>query len=110
MNSILGLLTMCRKAGKLNMGMDMMKAACAGKTACGVYCATDISAKSLKEVRFVCGKDKVKLYSLGVSMDEIWADLGKRTGILAVCDAGFNKKAASMCEEISINADENGEQ
>ncbi len=96
---------MCRKAGKLTMGMDMVKGACHDGIAKGVYVATDLSKKSLKEVMFTCSKDSVKLYSAGMDMQTICDSIGKKTGILAICDAGFNKKAASQCEEIKIDTE-----
>lgn len=101
--NISGLLSMCRKAGKLTMGMDMVKGSCHDGTARGVYVATDLSQKSLKEVMYACNKDSVKLYSAGMDMQTISDSIGKRTGILAICDPGFNKKAASQCEEIEID-------
>ena len=43
MNNKIGLVTMCRKAGKLVMGMDMVKDACNTGKACAVFAATDFS-------------------------------------------------------------------
>ncbi|MBQ7980124.1 MAG: ribosomal L7Ae/L30e/S12e/Gadd45 family protein [Oscillospiraceae bacterium] len=100
---ISGLLSICRKAGKLCMGMDMVKSACHDGEARGVYVATDLSKKSLKEMMYVCYRDSVKLYSAGMNMQEIADSIGKKTGILAICDAGFNKKARSVTDEIEID-------
>ena len=36
MNNKIGLVTMCRKAGKLVMGMDMVKDACNRQSLCSV--------------------------------------------------------------------------
>ena len=79
MNNKIGLVTMCRKAGKLVMGMDMVKDACNTGKACAVFAATDFSPKSLKEIKFNCYKNGIKLYSLGMTMDDIHFGLGKRT-------------------------------
>ena len=46
MNNKIGLVTMCRKAGKLVMGMDMVKDACNTGKACAVFAATDFSPVS----------------------------------------------------------------
>lgn len=100
---ISGLLSICRRAGKLCMGMDMVKSACHEGEAKGVYVATDLSKKSLKEVMYVCYRDSVKLYSAGMDMQAIADSIGKRTGVLAICDAGFNKKARTVAEEIEID-------
>lgn len=91
MTDIMGLVTMCRRAGKLKMGMDMTKNACAAGEASGVLVASDISEKSLKEVKYFCQKHNVVIYSMGMDMDEVSIELGKKTGILAVCDMGFMK-------------------
>lgn len=102
MNNKMGLVTMCRKAGKLSLGMDMAKDACKNGAAFAVFTASDLSEKSLKEARFVCGKYGVKLYSLGMTMDEIWNDLGKRAGVMAMTDKGFAKSCAKGLEEIPV--------
>lgn len=102
-NNKLGLLSMCRKAGRLSMGMDMVKDACNTGSAKGVFVADDLSEKSLKEARFVCGRNGIKLYALGMSMDEIAQGLGKRTGLIAVTDAGFAKSCAKGLEEIDTD-------
>lgn len=101
--NISGLLSMCRKAGKLTMGMDMVKSACHEGEAYGVYVATDLSKKSLKEVMFICFRDGVKLYCADMDMQQISDSIGKRTGVLAICDAGFNKKASTVATPMEID-------
>lgn len=100
MSDIMGTITMCRRAGKLQMGMDMMKDSCVNGIAKGVLVATDISQKSLKEVKFVCKKYNLPIYSLGITMDEVGIRLGKKIGICSVCDKGFMKKIGSVLLEI----------
>ena len=106
MNNKIGLVTMCRKAGKLVMGMDMVKDACNTGKACAVFAATDFSPKSLKEIKFNCYKNGIKLYSLGMTMDDIHFGLGKRTGVIAICEGGFAKACAKGLEEIPIDENE----
>lgn len=103
-----GILSMSRKAGKLVMGMDMVKDACAVGNAKAVFTASDISEKSLKEVRYTCARYEVKLYALGMTMDEIALGLGKRVGVAAMTDAGFAKSCAKGLEEIAVDKDEFG--
>ena len=103
-----GILSMSRKAGKLVMGMDMVKDACSAGNAKAVFTATDISEKSLKEVRYTCAKYDVKLYALGMTMDEVALGLGKRVGVVAMTDAGFAKSCAKGLEEVIIDKDEFG--
>lgn len=103
-----GILSMSRKAGKLVMGMDMVKDACSVGNAKAVFTAADISEKSLKEVRYTCAKYDVKLYALGMNMDEVAMGLGKRVGVVAMTDAGFAKSCAKGLEEVIIDKDEFG--
>ena len=88
------------------MGMDMVKDACNTGKACAVFAATDFSPKSLKEIKFNCYKNGIKLYSLGMTMDDIHFGLGKRTGVVAICEGGFAKACANGLEEIPIDENE----
>ena len=97
MNKLLGLLTMCRKAGKLQMGFDPMKEALTGKKAKAVIIAADVSPKTEKEARFFADKSGVPAKKTDTSLDEIYQALGKRAGILTICDDGFAKKALDIC-------------
>lgn len=103
MSDISGLLTICRRAGKLVLGMDEVKSACRGKRAFGVIIASDLSAKSFKEIAFVCGEEAVPLYRSDMSMDDIGAALGKVYGIIAVADNGFMKAAAKKLTKVNYN-------
>lgn len=106
MNNKMGLLTMCRKAGKLRLGMDMTKTSCKNGEAAAVFVASDFSAKSLKEVKFVCSRENVPLYSLGITMEEIWYDLGKKVGVMTITDGGFASSCAKGLEQIEIDENE----
>ncbi len=105
MADISGTLTMCRRAGKLVLGMDEVKNACKGGRAFGVLVASDVSAKTFKEIKFVCGTENVSLYGAEMTMDEIGNCLGKRFGILAVTDSGFMKAMAKKLKRIEIDVD-----
>lgn len=101
-----GILSMCRKAGKLVMGMDMVKEACNVREAKAVFAASDLSPKSLKEVKYFCNKNNVKLFALDMTMDEVGFGLGKRVGIIAVTDGGFAKSCQKDLELIEIDENE----
>lgn len=101
MNNLMGLLTMARRAGKVQMGMDMTKDAVKNGVAKAVLVANDVSEKSLKEVKYVCKRyGDVKIYSMELSMDEVGYDLGKKVGIVALCDKGFAKKISTLLKMI----------
>ncbi|MBO5447939.1 MAG: ribosomal L7Ae/L30e/S12e/Gadd45 family protein [Ruminococcus sp.] len=97
---------MCRKAGKLAMGMDMVKDSCMNGSAKAVFAAADFSPKSLKEIKFACARYGVKLYSLDMTMDEIGSGLGKRTGVIAMTDSGFAVSCAKGLKPVEIDPDE----
>lgn len=103
MSDISGLLTICRRAGKLVLGMDEVKSACRSGKAKGVLITSDISAKSFKEIAFVCGEEEIPLYRCDMTMDDIGAALGKVYGIIAVADSGFMKAAAKKLTKVNYN-------
>lgn len=96
---------MARRAGKLSLGMDMSKDACKNGISKGICVAVDISSKSLKEIMFVCNLENVPIYSLGINMESVGTELGKKVGIISVNDSGFMKKAKTYMEEIEIDND-----
>jgi ribosomal protein L7Ae-like RNA K-turn-binding protein len=101
-----GLLSMCRKAGKLKCGMDIVKSACESGEAKAVFTASDLSPKSLKEIRFSCAKNGVKIYGLELTMQKAADTMGKKTGIFAVTDGGFAKALAKGAEDLSADIKE----
>ena len=103
MNKIMGLLTMARRAGKLSLGMDMSRDACKNGISKGVCTASDISPRSLKEIKFICANENVPLYSLGMDMEAVGVELGKKVGIISVNDGGFMGKAKIYMKEIEID-------
>lgn len=93
---ILSRLGFARKAGKVVFGFQKSKEACQNGKAKLVVVASDVSAKSEKEIRFFAG-DKVSVINLNSTMEELSAALGLRAGIVAVTDKGF---ATAIAEQI----------
>lgn len=87
------LFTMCEKAGKLVKGFDISKEAVVkGKAAC-VMVTSDISPKTAKEVNFMCRDiPDMAVVKLPFDMDDIKKNIGRKAGVMAVCDRGFAKK------------------
>ncbi len=98
MSNLTGLLTICRKAGRLVMGFDPMKDALAEGKACAVIVASDISPKTEKEVRFFSGKKEIPVEKTSLTLNDIYFALGKKAGIITICDKGFAEKALAVCE------------
>lgn len=92
MNRALSALGLARRAGKLNWGSDTAVEAMRGG-ACGVVIlAADLSDKTKKNVRFEAEKYHVSVLEPAFTMEEISAAIGKKAGVLAVCDRGFAEK------------------
>lgn len=96
----ISLLTICRKAGKLIMGFDpAMEEAKAGRARC-VFITADASEKTRKEVRFFCERNGVPMAETAVTMEEIQRAVGRKAGVLAVCDAGFAGRLMELNAEM----------
>ncbi len=94
MADISGLLSMCRKAGRLVLGMDEVKSSCLRHEARCVLTASDFSDNSLREIERICLRTKIKMIDLPDTMDGIAAAVGKRCGVMSVTDKGFAEAIA----------------
>ncbi len=86
---LLGLLSICRKAGRLSLGFDPVKRAVLGGNACLVLAASDMSEKTVSEMRYLCGVSDVTFREAPVTINEIWFSVSKKAGLAAVSDAGL---------------------
>ena len=91
---LLGFLGLARKAGKLAVGTAATEESIKRKRAKLVIIASDISAKSEKEIRFLCDKFGATAATAKLGIDDITQSIGTRAGILAVEDEGFAKAMA----------------
>lgn len=94
---LLGLLSISRKAGKLFLGFDPVKRAVLGGNACLVLAASDMSEKTVSEIRYLCGVADVTFREVPVTINEIWFSVSKKAGLAAISDAGL---AGSMLKLI----------
>lgn len=94
----ISLLTICRKAGKLVMGFDPAKEEINGGRAKGIFLTCDISPKTKKEVLYHSGQAGVFVQETEFTMDDIAAAVGRRAGVLAVCDEGFAAKLRELSQ------------
>lgn len=96
MNRALSALGLARRVGKLNWGFDTAVEAMRSG-ACGVVIlAADLSDKTKKNVRFEAEKYHVSVLEPAFTMEEISAAIGKKAGVLAVCDRGFAEKLKQL--------------
>ena len=92
MNSkLLGLISICRKAGKVAIGFDPAAEALAAGKAALVLVTPDLSPKTRSELEYRINKGvkATEMIELPLTMDDLSAVLGKRAGILAVLDQGL---------------------
>ncbi len=106
-SKILALLGFASKARKLSFGTHATMYAITSKKAKLVCAAEDISAKSVKELRFKANKTDIPVIILkGISTELVSQRTGKNCGILAVNDDGFAKallEAQGETDEGGIN-------
>lgn len=97
----LNLLTICRKAGRLVMGFDPAKEEILAGRAAGVFVTSDASPRTKKEVRFFCTRESVPVQEINiVSMEDIAGAVGRKAGVLAICDKGFAKRLIELSEDM----------
>lgn len=96
----LGLMTICRKAGKLILGFDAVKdAVSAGKAHC-VLLSEGASARTKKETFFSCSR--VPVYLLPADLETLSGLFHRRVAVAAVCDAGFAARFGTLLETATI--------
>lgn len=95
-DKLLSALSLCRKAGRLKMGGDVVREEIM-KGGAG-WCCSRRTRPNARCAR--CGsrakEGKVPLRMIPRTMDELWATAGKRYGVFAVCDGGFAKMIAGL--------------
>jgi len=82
-------LGLCRKAGALVMGFDAVVEVVKKNKAVGILVTSDISAKTLKEIKFHAEKNNTEIVHMSAEMEEVGAVLGKSVAVLAITDEGL---------------------
>lgn len=100
-----GSLSICRKAGKLAMGLEPAKDALYRGTAAGLLVALDASEKTKKEALYFCAQAQVPCLELPFSKMELGQIVGRACGVLAVCDNGFMRKMQTFIQQSLENGD-----
>lgn len=95
---LINLLTMCRRSGRMEMGFDPVKDSIEKNKAVLIILASDISAKTEKEIRFFADKKNIRVIRSDIAIAEYESSLGKKIGVIAVCDEGFAKRTAEILD------------
>ena len=91
-----GILSICRKAGKLAMGLEPTKDAMYRGEVFGVLVASEASPKTQKEAAFYCSQAEVPCLQLDFTKADFAQMIGRGSGVLAVCDEGFFRKMQTI--------------
>ena len=85
----LGILGLCRRAGKLSMGHDMCKASLNAKKAKLCLISSESSQRVREEFENLCRDKNVPFFTVPLSINEIHSLIGYKAGIITVDDSGF---------------------
>ena len=95
MDKLLSSISLSKRAGKLLLGFDVVKGAVLEEKAALVLFASDLSDKTRRSMERICEEWNVPAAALPFTLDEIWVEVGKRAGILAISDRGLAKLVCS---------------
>ena len=92
---LLQTLGLCKRAGKLILGIDSVKEAAGRGTACLLAVSAGVSDNTMKEMKFIGEQYDIPLVVIDASLDDLWYILGKRVGVMCVTDQALGSKIAA---------------
>lgn len=98
-DKLLSFLGLARRAGKVQMGHDPVLESLRSGHARLVLLASDLSSHTSGGLIRTAEEEGVPVLTLPYTLDEMGAAVGKRTGAVAVEDAGFAKKLKTLCAD-----------
>ena len=104
MNSkVLQDISLIKRAGKLILGFDVVKASLQDGSAFLLVTANDLSPKTNKEIAFLKDKFNIPHITINHTLDELWYVIGKRVGVMSVTDKGLSEKLIKdNCQNVTI--------
>ncbi len=103
MNAFDSTLSLCMRARRLVYGFETVKHSVQSGAAVLLLTASDVSAKTCKEVDFLSRTHHVPHLTLSTSMEELSHIIGKKTGVISITDEGFGKKLMLIRQETEDN-------
>lgn len=105
-NPALSMLGIARRAGRLSVGTEAVLGSVKRKKAFLVVIASDISAKTEKEVRFAARDSDIKIIRIKDDIFTVSRAIGTKAGVISVDDEGLAGAVLKRCsdtgEEISL--------
>lgn len=99
--SFLSLLGIARRAGKLVFGFDAVVEQVEKKQVSLLILACDLSERSRRSVQNAVQPHGVPCLNPPFSMDQFQCAIGRRSGILAVCDRGFSSRLLTLSHSLN---------
>jgi ribosomal protein L7Ae-like RNA K-turn-binding protein len=90
------MLGICKKAGRLIMGMDVVLEGVGKGKICIVLLTQDLSRRSSEKITAAAVHKSVKAITVPLSMDEIEVLTGKASGIMGITDKGLADAVESI--------------
>jgi len=104
--SLLGLLGICRKAGRIKLGFDPVLESL-NEGACLLIFTSDVSPKTKERMLKKSAGFQIDSITITEASDDVWYALGKRVAVMAVTDRGLAKKAVELHEAALSRPTEN---
>lgn len=95
-DKLLNFLGLCRRAGKLTMGNDMVIEDVVKGNSHLVMVASDISKNTEKKILLNCHRCNTKVLKINRTKDEMSYAIGKFSTVVSVTDQGFAKKFVEL--------------
>lgn len=101
LQQLLQLMGMARRAGKVAQGFDAAVAALTQKTAGEIYLAADCAPRTVRNVQRAAEQTGAVILRIGCTREQLGNAIGcPPTGVLALTDRGFAKKARTLVPEV----------
>lgn len=84
----LGMLAICRKAGKLKFGFDAAESAL-GRDAVLIAFTSDVSTKTKTRMQNKAARFAAVSITLPYTADDVWRATGRRVAVMAITDRGL---------------------
>lgn len=92
---LFGLLTICRKAGRMTMGFDSVKESILTDKAKAVFLPR-IYPQNRKRSQIFADQKAVPVHCIDATIAEIEFSVGRKAGVIGICDEGFAKKLTEL--------------